>query len=527
MNEMVAGMSRDGDVNANLDAVGHRGGVWLFGVTCALFLVETWLFRRFFMDDAYISFRFVRQFANGNGLVYNLGERVEGYSNFLWVMILTPFDLAGVDLVTASKVLGVLLSIFTLWLTWRISRRGFRARRTAPLFLGATGAFALSAQAGLETPLFTLLLLASGYAFIREEENGRGMWSGVLFGLLALTRPEGLLFVAVAAGYRAWILVSAHASLGRRDYHRVVALGVVLVPYLAWKYMYYGALVPNTVYAKSLGLHLRAPLEGFWYLYESLGTIGGFLVLGLPVAALLVAGKLRPWAIYSILTLFVYGAAVAAGGGDWMPTQRFVVHVLPLIYLLVELGLVTVCGAFRAGRWARLLFTLLICGQTGYLVAGFAEQRFIVGLGGHEPVPPSPEQVSYLQEHVWPGDTIAVAEAGQIAYRMPLDVRIIDMVGLTDAHIAHLPVRLPSGLFGRGDAFGKWDVDYVLEQQPRFVEVSVVFDGGDGRLVTQFTGATLLVNDPEFQRLYRRVTDPDVRGLFVLRGELERAPGSG
>src|SRR4051812_8768436 len=45
----------------------------------------------FTIDDAYISFRYARNFAHGDGLVYNLGERVEGYTNFLWTVILGLF----------------------------------------------------------------------------------------------------------------------------------------------------------------------------------------------------------------------------------------------------------------------------------------------------------------------------------------------------------------------------------------------------------------------------------------------------
>jgi len=515
---MAVEASQQVRLDTNERLVSRRGGLWLFGVACVVFLVETCLFRRFFMDDAYISFRFVRQLVHGNGLVYNVGERVEGYSNFLWVMLLTPFELVGIDLVPVSKALGVLLGLLTLWLSGRICRR-VSGVGVAPLFLAATAAFALSAQSGLETSLFTFLLLASACAFVSEEQTGRGVWSGVLFGLLALTRPEGLLFAVIAAGYRGWVLLRAGSPVRRNDISRPIALAVILVPYLVWKLTYYGALIPNTVYAKSLGLHPRAVLEGLWYLYQSFGTVGGFFVLGLPVVLLLAAGRPRLWADYIMLNLLVYGAAVAAGGGDWMPTQRFAVHVLPLAYLLVEMGIATLATLLRPGLWGRLLLALLICGQAAYLCAGFAEQRFIVGLGSHEPVPPSPEQVAYLQEHVRPGDTIAVAEAGRISYRLPLDVRIIDMVGLTDAHIAHLPARLPGGLFGRGDAFGRWDVDYVLAQRPRFIEVSIVSESSDGRVLTQFTGATLLVNDPEFRRRYRPVRDPAVRGLYVLQDE--------
>jgi hypothetical protein len=91
------------------------------------------------------------------------------------------------------------------------------------------------------------------------------------------------------------------------------------------------------------------------------------------------------------------------------------------------------------------------------------------------------------------------------------------MVGLTDVYIAHQPVRLPGGLFGRGDAFGKWDVDYVLAQKPRFVQVNILGKTVEGEWLTNFTGTTLLINDRRFRRAYRLVTEPGVSGVFVRK----------
>ena len=124
-------------------------------------------------------------------------------------------------------------------------------------------------------------------------------------------------------------------------------------------------------------------------------------------------------------------------------------------------------------------------------------------------------RVAYLCRYVCPGDTIAVIDAGIIAYRLPLETRVVDMVGLTDVHIAHQPVRLLGGLFGRGDAFGKWDVDYVLAQKPRFVQVNILGKTVEGEWLTNFTGTTLLINDHRFQMAYRLVTEPEGTGVFV------------
>src|SRR5438046_1501989 len=39
-------------------------------------------------DDAFITYRYAENLARGLGLVYNPGERVEGYSNFLWTLMM-------------------------------------------------------------------------------------------------------------------------------------------------------------------------------------------------------------------------------------------------------------------------------------------------------------------------------------------------------------------------------------------------------------------------------------------------------
>ncbi|KPJ64637.1 hypothetical protein AMJ44_12375, partial [candidate division WOR-1 bacterium DG_54_3] len=64
----------------------------------AIFVVHS-LFLDFTQDDAFISFRYVRNFVNGDGLVFNPGERVEGYTNFFWILLLSLFLKLGFDIV--------------------------------------------------------------------------------------------------------------------------------------------------------------------------------------------------------------------------------------------------------------------------------------------------------------------------------------------------------------------------------------------------------------------------------------------
>ncbi len=484
-----------------------------FGCLLAIFVIYVRLFSGFIVDDAFITFRYVQQVVHGHGFVYNPGEPVEGYSNFLWLMLLVPFARLGLDLTLSAKGLGVFFSLMTLFVTWRAARQAERSV-LAPLFLAFSAPFAAWAAGGLETPLFTFLLLCSGYFFLQEEVKGRGYLSGLFFALLSLTRPEGLIFPLVAAIFRVWHLSRTRARPDRRDMLRVLIFGMVVLPYQFWRLSYYGSLLPNTIYAKSLGLHPRALLEGIFYLYQSITSVGGFFFVALPVLLALFVSPRSLSTIYWAVNVGAYAAFIVIGGGDWMPMQRFAVHILPPLTLLIQEGLsrLTALWHFR-GR--RILLLLLVIGQSGYLLGGSLEQRFVRGIGEGPLVPEDTPIVTYLRQHTQPGDTIALTDAGFIAYRLPLDVRIVDMVGLTDAHIAHRPVQLPGGLWGRGDAFGKWDVDYVLSQQPRFVQVNIIGETPDGRWLTNFTGTTLLVNDPRFRQWYRPVEAPGISGLFV------------
>ncbi|MEZ4824399.1 MAG: hypothetical protein R2942_19210 [Ignavibacteria bacterium] len=62
---------------------------------------------KFIQDDAFISFRYVQNFVDGNGLVFNIGERVEGYANLLWVLILSVFVKMNFDISNTAQMMSL------------------------------------------------------------------------------------------------------------------------------------------------------------------------------------------------------------------------------------------------------------------------------------------------------------------------------------------------------------------------------------------------------------------------------------
>src|SRR5512141_611212 len=132
-----------------------RAALVLGGAITLLFLGHALFYIRALgwdaVADAYISFRYAQNAILGHGLVFNPGERVEGFTNFLWTALMTPFEGIGVDVGRLSILLGVLFALGTMWLAARIARTlglsplvGF----LAALLLAVDGSFAIWAVSG-------------------------------------------------------------------------------------------------------------------------------------------------------------------------------------------------------------------------------------------------------------------------------------------------------------------------------------------------------------------------------------------
>ena len=263
-----------------------------------------------------------------------------------------------------------------------------------------------------------------------------------------------------------------------------------------------------------MGLHPRALLEGVFYLYRSLSSLGGFFFVFLPLILALGPRPRSPVVRYLALNLGLAGLFILFSGGDWMPLNRFVVPVMPLLFLLIQTGVNRFAEMYPA-RSIKIIALLAILGQTAYMFGMSLEGHLIHGSAGQDVISREAVTEDYLVKRVRAGDTIAVVQAGAIACRLPLSVKIVDIVGLADSHIAHLRPRFPSGLFGRGDGFGKWDVDYVLSQKPLFVQINLTGRTPEGKWTTLFTGTHRLLNDPRFKAKYHLVQEPGVWGLFA------------
>ena len=415
-------------------------------------------------DDAFISLRYAENLAHGRGLVFNPGERVEGYTNFLWVVLLAPASALSLEPQTSASLLGLVAACALLaavaWLS-PTSTAAPEVRWIAPLFAATSPPLAVWATGGLEGPLFGALVLWAVVLTIGAAGEARLHPGAALCAALAtLTRPEGLLVGAA-------LFAAAWATGARRP--REVGLWwagflAVVVPFWVWRTSYYGDLLPNTFYAK-VGWNAAQLGRGLRYVGSFLAESG--YVLPVPLVGLVLGRSVRrdPALVVTLAVAATLAASTIFVGGDSLPMYRFLVPVLPLFHLLLARGFAAAIERSGARPSVRVA---LACGVL--VLAAFAARPAFAGRAARlvdvdrREVAAWKEIGRYFAEHARPDRSIAVVTAGAIPYYSKLTA--IDMLGLTERAIAR---RAMPGL-GQGPAgHEKFDVEHVLERRPSFV----------------------------------------------------------
>jgi hypothetical protein len=312
---------------------------WLPLAPLAAALVAHSLVFDFVSDDAYISFVYSRNLAEHGQLVFNLGERVEGYTNFLWTVLVALFMKVGVAPDVSARILGAAFAIATLPVAARLVAR-VRGERSAwdwlpAALLVASSGYACWASGGLETQLFT-------FTFVLAVERlwaGRFVASGLAFAACAMTRPEGVLLYGLAVLHH--FAAERRLRPTRAEWTWAAAFLGLYVPYFAWRFWYYGDLLPNTAYVKTGGTPspqyaAQMHAQGLFYVWQ--WATQSKALWAAPLALLALWKKPR-FASFALLTTVVYLVYTWRVGGDFMGLHRFVLPLFVLAALLATLGL--------------------------------------------------------------------------------------------------------------------------------------------------------------------------------------------
>ncbi|TGL53904.1 hypothetical protein EHQ61_04480 [Leptospira wolffii] len=299
---------------------------------------------QFLQDDAFISFRYAENLNKGYGLVFNPGERVEGYTNFLWTLLISFGIKIGFQPEMFSIALGILLYTGTLITSFLIAKRiwndGFLI--SSFLFLlGSNYSFSSFATGGLETPLVSFLVTLSIYhvqSILEYKKHDRLQFFtlGFLLALLFLTRMDSALFIALIGIYLLIHLIKEKTeSAVKLILSALIPFLSISLLWLTWKIHFYGSIFPNTLSAKTEGLFVFNLLSGVEYLHLFLTTywIGPLFILS--IFYLSKKGKAFYFSFFGLclVILIVQSCYLLTIGGDFIEF-RFIVPFLPLMLLL-------------------------------------------------------------------------------------------------------------------------------------------------------------------------------------------------
>ncbi len=472
----------------------------------------------FIADDALISLRYAKRLVAGHGLTWTDGERVEGYSNLLWVAACAGLHALGLDLITAARALGLAGHAAVICAIVRSaavppvrSVAGALALLAIVLAFALTGPIDAWAIGGLEQPLLVALLawaVALCLPVLDDVPRPSAMIGpGLLLGLVCLTRPDGILLGGglcigiVLAGRSRAALVAAVALAAPQ----IAALGAQL----AFRRLYYGDWVPNTAHAK-LAFTLPRLVLGLDYVIAGCRTLLGILVPAVvAVAAAVWGGPARRRRVIAIATpLVLWLGYVAVIGGDFFPAWRHLVPAIALAALLIVEGV-----AWLAALGAAPLVAASV------ILAGCAAELAVMQRRDRECARARNERwewrgaavASLLHRAFGPRQPlIAVDAAGAVPYFS--DLPSLDMLGLNDRYLA---LHRPEG-FGRGDLGHELgDGRYVLARRPDLV----MFCIPPGTDAACFRSGVEMMADPGFRADYRLVAF-DTPPPYLVRARL-------
>ena len=494
-----------------LIAVISLSTLWVLGQQAEVFGRQvSWL-----DDDMMISLRYARNLAEGHGLVWNVGERVEGYTNFLWTLGMVPAHWIAEPervslVVSAANAILLVLLITQLFVLIERMGGGPWFAMLGSLALATSSPALIWTVAGGETILLALWLVLLAKE-TTESGSGvpRALKIGLVGGLALLTRPDAAVAVAVL------VLAIAWRQRNDRVFLTWLVASVVLLPLLqtGFRLAYYGEWLPNTYYLKATAWEGR---QRAGVMYASLLLRSYYLWIAISALAAIRIRQARPLIAAVVLHLLY----IAWIGGDVLPEQRFFVSVLPLLIATTFLATREMQQHLecRIGIVARALPILLwvVVGVDSGILPGTVPASFLQRSDAEE----KNVAIGYLLRHnSLPEARIAHFWAGAAAYFSERPG--IDLLGKTDPVIARMAADEQSLTAGHN----KYDLVHSLSKDP-----DVVVGDRGGEVVSlrpdyvtpapwsHYRAIVELLENPAFQSRYA----PNLVGLSPTTSELVR-----
>lgn len=448
------------------------------------FYIDNILGNVFYQDDVFITFRYVNNFLEGEGLVFNPGEQIEGYTNFLWVLLLSALGKLGIDYIRFAQYLsaffgaGVLIIIYFIALRFMPSKENYKylSAIIPSLLLAFNGGFVYWSISAMETSMFLFLIFAGLLSFLSGGDSGKKNFiTPLLFLLASLTRPEGVYYYGVIILFDLFYNREKGKSVFHIKRKKFIEIGIYAIPliiYLLWKFYYYGNILPNTFYAKT-GFGIFYLQRGLRYIIQALSDHYYYIILILPLLfSFTKLWRNSSFALFNIL-IIANIIQVLIVGGDVLPLNRFLLIMLPVAFVLLSYTVNFVIE--RTKKWSHVALIIILLSVSYFAYETYNVEKLKVGewrsyeLGLVQKMKEYAEFLNAVAEEEQRTPSVALSTIGALSYYS--DSKVVDLIGLTDRYIAHNPKEVP-GIAGNISVLWKerrYNAEYIMSIKPDYI----------------------------------------------------------
>lgn len=367
-------------------------------------------------DDSYITYRYAINLAEGHGLVFNVGERTDSASSFLYALALSVSWLFGFkNLELVGGVIGItslgIICVYVYRLAFYLTLN-HAAALFAAVACGLNGFLSGWALSGMETLPWSAAVLIAIYLMVT---NANYIFVASAIAIAAFMRFEGIFLVVP------YFLLLVKRGGSGREYVWLAGVAISFCVFYIAKHEYYGVWISHAFKMKEISTYYQSAPRALiddWATFSSIP-----LALG-------VYGLIKKSRIPILVYVAISFLSIAFGPkSDW---SRYSVHLLPLLYGFSSVGLVRL-QSIRLGGNGKIVFIAVAALMFVQSIKGqIFNWRNMTGLAEHQVCRKNIGQ--YINSNISGDEYIASSDLGAISY-VAINHRFVDLIALTSADV--------------------------------------------------------------------------------------------
>jgi len=377
-------------------------------------------------DDAYITYRYAINLAEGKGAVFNIGEKTDSASSFSYLLILSLFYKSGFhNLELISALIGIFSLIFISYFIFHIIYLLTNNYYISIFFciISITHGFMFGwAVSGMETAFYTLLITAFFNAYLTKSSK---IIQIILLAIILITRFEGIILFAV------WLMFEINKLIKEKKLIYIFILQIsilfsVIIAFYSFKYFYYNSIFPHALDMKSIvNYYLPKPVS-----LIKLFKQYSFFILCLSAASIYMIFSENKKELF-IIYVFIILSFISFLSGPYSDIGRYTVHIFPLLLITASIAINFIINNNKKYKYLVLfIFLFSITVETFYSI--ILMRNFFINLSYHQI---SRKKVGeYINQNINNEEIIISTDIGCIAYYAK-DNKFIDLTGLTSIDV--------------------------------------------------------------------------------------------